>query len=141
DLRRRDSLATLRRMRTGLPPSTRRRAGVLALASACALVLAACHHAPPPPSNATPEKAVATSLRLTATGDFDGLMKNRLPPADYTRWRSEWDAAHARPGATSAMQDQQFAQIMRMLTEPGAEGHGHARPECVDRLDQSHGFQ
>lgn len=109
-------------MRTGLPPSTRRRAGVLAVASACALVLAACHHAPPPPSNATPEKAVATSLRLTAAGDFDGLMKNRLPPADYTRWRSEWDAAHARPGATSAMQDQQFAQIMRMLTEPGAEG-------------------
>lgn len=64
---------------------------------------------------------MATSLRLTATGDFDGLMKNRLPPADYTQWRSEWDAAHARPGAASATQDQQFAQIMRMLTEPGAE--------------------
>jgi hypothetical protein len=64
---------------------------------------------------------VTTSLRLTATGDFDGLMKNRLPPADYMQWRSEWDAAHARPGAASATQDQQFAQIMRMLTEPGAE--------------------
>jgi hypothetical protein len=64
---------------------------------------------------------VATSLRLTATGDFDGLMKNRLPPADYLRWRGEWDAAHARPGAASATQDRQFAQIMRMLTEPGAE--------------------
>ena len=64
---------------------------------------------------------MATSLRLTATGDFDGLVKNRLPPADYMRWRSEWDAAHARPGAASATQDQQFAQIMQMLTEPGAE--------------------
>lgn len=64
---------------------------------------------------------MTTSLRLTATGDFDGLMKNRLPPADYMQWRSEWDAAHARPGAASATQDQQFAQIMRMLTEPGAE--------------------
>lgn len=64
---------------------------------------------------------MATSLRLTAAGDFDGLMQNRLPPADYVQWRSEWDATHARPGAESAMQDQQFAQIMRMLTEPGAE--------------------
>ena len=103
-----------------LPP-VRRRAVALAVASACALVLAACHHAPPPPSNATPEKAVATSLRLTAMGDFDGLMKNRLPPADYLQWRNEWDAAHARPGPASATQDQQFAQIMRMLTESGAE--------------------
>lgn len=91
------------------------------VASASALALAACHHVPPPPSNATPEAAVATSLRLTATGDFDGLMKNRLPPGDYVQWRSEWDAAHARPGAASETQDQQFAQIMRMLTEPGAE--------------------
>jgi hypothetical protein len=98
-----------------------RRATALSVAGACALALTACHHAPPPPSNATPEKAVTTSLRLTATGDFDGLMKNRLPPAAYAQWRSEWDAAHARPGATSATQDQQFAQIMRMLTEPGAE--------------------
>lgn len=64
---------------------------------------------------------MATSLRLTATGDFDGLMKNRLPAADYMQWRGEWDAAHARPGAASATQDQQFAQIMQMLTEPGAE--------------------
>jgi hypothetical protein len=97
------------------------RAVALAVASVGAVVLAACHHAPPPPSNATPEKAVATSLRLTATGDFDGLVKNRLPPVDYTQWRREWDAAHARPGAASATQDQQFAQIMQMLTEPGAE--------------------
>ena len=101
--------------------STRRRAFPLTAACYIALALAACHHAPPPPSNATPEAAVATSLRLTATGDFDGLMKNRLPPADYTQWRSEWDAAHARSGATSGTQDQQFAQIMQMLTEPGAE--------------------
>jgi hypothetical protein len=104
-----------------MPRSRRHRATALAVAGACALVLAACHHAPPPPSNATPEKAVATSLRLTASGDFDGLMQNRLPPADYVQWRSEWDAAHARPGAGSAAQDQQFAEIMRMLTEQGAE--------------------
>ncbi|HJR14123.1 MAG TPA: hypothetical protein VJ833_09535 [Rhodanobacteraceae bacterium] len=88
---------------------------------AVALALAACHHAPPPPSNATPEKAVATNLRLTAMGDFDGLMKNRLPAADYARWREEWDQSHAHPVPASVAQQKQFAKIMQMLTEPGAE--------------------
>ncbi|MGH8144934.1 MAG: hypothetical protein ACREPY_01255 [Rhodanobacteraceae bacterium] len=86
-----------------------------------ALLLAACHHAPPPPSNVTPEKAVATNLRLTASGDFDGLMKNRLPPADYMVWRQEWDQQHAHPIPISVAQQKQFAKIMQMLTEPGAE--------------------
>lgn len=86
-----------------------------------ALALAACHHAPPPPSNATPEKAVATNLQLTAAGDFDDLMKNRLPAADYAQWRTEWEQAHARTEPGSDNQAQQFAQIMQMLTAPGAE--------------------
>lgn len=85
------------------------------------LALAACHHAPPPPSNATPEQAVATNLRLTASGDFDGLMKNRLPPADYNAWRAEWDKQHAQPVPASIERQKQFAQIMQMLTEPDAE--------------------
>lgn len=93
----------------------------LAVASACAFALAACHHVPPPPSNVTPEKAVATNLRLTATGDFDGLMKNRLPAADYARWRGEWQQSHAHPVPASVAQQKQFAEIMQMLTEPGAE--------------------
>jgi hypothetical protein len=84
-------------------------------------MLAACHRAPPPPSNVTPEKAVATNLRLTAMGDFDGLMRNRLPPADYAQWRAEWDKAHAQPLPPTTARETQFAQIMRMLTEPGAE--------------------
>jgi hypothetical protein len=109
-------------MPTGNPRfRARRRGSAAALVIAGALALAACHHAPPPPSNATPEQAVATSLRLAATGDFDGLMKNRLPPADYALWRSEWDRSHAHAEPPSAARQQQFAQIMRMLTEPGAE--------------------
>lgn len=107
-------------MRTGIQPgSSHRRA--LALVCAGTLALAACHHAPPPPSNVTPEKAVSTNLRLTAAGDFDGLMRNRLPPADYTVWRQEWDAQRAHPRPVSVAQQQQFAKIMQMLTEPGAE--------------------
>lgn len=91
-----------------------------ALAAALALVLAACHQVPPP-SNATPEQAVATNLHLTATGDFDGLVKNRMPPADYAQWRSEWEQAHRQLEPASADRQKQFAEIMRMLTEPGAE--------------------
>jgi hypothetical protein len=99
----------------------RARTFTLILAGAGALAVAACHHAPPPPSNTTPEKAVATNLRLTATGDFDGLMKNRLPAADYARWREEWEQAHAQPLPAPVAQQKQFAAIMQMLTEPGAE--------------------
>lgn len=99
----------------------RGRAFAWATTCAIALALAACHHAPPPPSNATPGKAVATNLRLTAMGDFDGLMKNRLPAADYARWREEWEQSHAHPVPASVVQQKQFAEIMQMLTEPGAE--------------------
>lgn len=105
------------------PPGTPRRrprAWSLPLAIAC-LALAGCERAPPPPSNVTPEKAIATNLRLTAAGDFDGLMKNRLPPADYTQWRAEWDHQHAHPMPPTVAQEKQFADVMRMLTEPDAE--------------------
>jgi hypothetical protein len=97
------------------------RARMFTLVIAGALAVAACHHAPPPPSNTTPEKAVATNLRLTAMGDFDGLMKNRLPAADYARWREEWEQSHAHPVPASVARQKQFADIMQMLTEPGAE--------------------
>jgi len=93
----------------------------LVIAGAGALAVAACHHAPPPPSNTTPENAVATNLRLTAAGDLDGLMKNRLPAADYARWREEWEQSHVQPLPASVAQQKQFAEIMQMLTEPGAE--------------------
>ena len=99
----------------------RRHAVALACAGAFALVLAACHHAPPPPSNATPEQAVATNLRLTVAGDFDGLMKNRLPPADYAAWRADWDKQHAHPVPASVDRQKQFAEIMQRLTAPNAE--------------------
>ncbi|HET7931410.1 MAG TPA: hypothetical protein VFL63_08495 [Rhodanobacteraceae bacterium] len=103
------------------PVPVRRRA--VALAAACILgaLLAACHPAPPPPSNVTPEKAISTNLRLTVSGDFDGLMKNRLPPADYAQWRQEWDTQHAHPQPASVAEQKQFAEVMQMLTAAGAE--------------------
>lgn len=109
-------------MQTGNRPRPGCRRGLaIAFGCACALALAACQQAPPPPSNVTPDKAVKTNLRLTATGDFDGLMRNRLPPAEYAQWRGEWEKQHAHPVPASVEQQQQFAKIMQMLTEPGAE--------------------
>ncbi|MGH8125201.1 MAG: hypothetical protein ACREPK_05065 [Rhodanobacteraceae bacterium] len=99
----------------------RRYAFAAIVTCAFALSLAACRHAPPPPSNATPAKAVATNLRLTSMGDFDGLMKNRLPTGAYARWREDWSKAHTHPLPASVAQQKQFATVMQMLTEPGAE--------------------
>lgn len=122
DLRKPHAFATLRRMPTGKPGQPiRRYAFAVIVTCAFALSLAACRHAPPPPSNATPGKAVATNLRLTSMGDFDGLMKNRLPADAYARWREEWSKAHTHPLPASVAQQQQFAKVMQMLTEPGAE--------------------
>lgn len=113
-------LATLRRMHPHPCRGPGRRALALTLVCVAALALAACHHAPPP-SNATPQKALATSLRLTAEGDLDGLMRNRLPPADYSAWRAQWAKDHAHPVPASIEHQKQFAQIMQMLTAPDAD--------------------
>ena len=48
-------------------------------------------------------------------------MKNRLPPADYATWRTEWDKQHAQPVPASIAQQKQFTEIMQMLTAPDAE--------------------
>lgn len=116
------ALATLPRMpNPGPGNSTCRRALAATVALAGALALAACQQAPPPPTNVTPEKAVATNLRLTATGDFDALMRNRLPPVDYRVWRAEWDKAREHQAPATTAQQKQFADIMTMLTQPDAE--------------------
>ena len=107
-----------------LPHRHRIRLGLLAALGASALLLAACQRtpAPPPkPDNATPEEAISTNLALVAVGDFDGLMQNRLPPADYATWRREWQQARAQQPPASQIQQDQFAQIMRMLTAKDAE--------------------
>lgn len=121
-------LATLAGMPTGFSMRPAHwRVAACVVAGCLGLALAGCHRTPPPPSNITPEKALATSLRLTATGDFDGLMKNRLPPAAYSRWRAEWDAAHAARVPATVAQEQQFAKIMQQLTAQGAEANLAAR--------------
>lgn len=115
-------------MPTGNPSRRGHWRAVAAVVAGAGIALAACHQPPPPaPSNVTPEKALASSLRLTAAGDFDALMRNRLPPAEYAQWRAEWDKARANRLPPTLAQQQQFAKIMQMLTEPEAEAKLAAR--------------
>ena len=87
------------------------------------LALAACNHnqPPAPPPNTTPENAVRADLVLTRNGDFDGLLRSTLPPADYRIWRDEWQHARAQQPAPTPEQRAHFAQLMQKLTAPGAE--------------------
>jgi hypothetical protein len=114
-------LAKLAAMRISLP--FRRapwRASAAALVAASLLTLAACHHAPPT-GNATPVTAVEASLNLAAMGDFDALVKNRLPPDDYATWRKDWQHARDQALPPSSAHADQFAQLMGLLTAPDAE--------------------
>ncbi len=114
-------LAKLATMRTPSQPRFASwRVPTLVSVMAAALVLAACHHAPPT-GNATPVTAIEASLDLAAAGDFDGLVKNRLPPADYATWRAQWQHAHDHAVPPSSAHADQFAELMRMLTAPDAE--------------------
>lgn len=85
------------------------------------LGLAACNRQPSAPPNTTPENAVRADLVLTRNGDFDGLLRSTLPPADYQAWRAEWNKARAQQPPPTAQQKAQFAQMMDKLTQEGAE--------------------
>ncbi|MEO7148707.1 MAG: hypothetical protein ABIY40_02020 [Rhodanobacteraceae bacterium] len=98
------------------------------------LALAACHREPTAPPNTTPEGAVRADLVLTRNGDFDGLLRSTLPPADYQVWRKEWEQAKGRQPAPTAQQRAQFTQMMQKLTEPGAEDklYKQLQPQLAD---------
>ena len=95
------------------------------------LALAACNQGTPPPAQpaappaapppTTPENALRADLVLTRNGDFDGLLRSILPPADYRGWREEWQRARAQQPSPSAAQRAHFANMMQKLTAPGAE--------------------
>lgn len=92
------------------------------------LALATCSHPQPTaaaqptaPANTTPENALRADLVLTRSGDFDGLLRSTLPPADYQAWRSEWQNARAQQPAPTPGQRTHFAELMQKLTAPDAE--------------------
>lgn len=112
-----------------------RRVHSLILVTLIALLgLAACHREPTAPPNTTPEGAVRADLVLTRNGDFDGLLRSTLPPADYQAWRKEWGQAKAKQPTPTAQQRAQFVQMMQKLTESGAEGklYKQLQPQLAD---------
>ncbi|MEP7185325.1 MAG: hypothetical protein ABI767_05740 [Rhodanobacter sp.] len=88
-----------------------------------ALLLSACHgkDEASQPGGDTPESALQGSVDRLKAGDFKGLWKHALPPADYATLRADWASKQKNPEPISAEDRVKFDQTMKKLTEPGAE--------------------
>jgi uncharacterized protein YaiI (UPF0178 family) len=87
------------------------------------LLLAACQGKdnPAQPGGSTPEAALQASVDLLKAGDFNGLWKHALPPADYANMRADWSRQQQGALPVSAEDRARFDESMHKLTEPGAE--------------------
>ena len=101
-----------------------------------ALLLSACHGKDDAsqPGGSTPEAALQGSVDLLQAGDFKGLWKHALPPADYATLRADWAKKQQNPEPISAADRAKFDQTMTKLTEPGAEDKLYAelQPKLVE---------
>jgi hypothetical protein len=100
------------------------------------LALTACHHKVDEAAQvggSTPEAAVQGSIDLLKAGDFNGLWKHALPPADYATLRADWGRHNAKP-PVSAADKAKFDEAVRKLTAPDAENQLYA--ELQPKLGQ-----
>lgn len=94
---------------------------LLALALLPALLLACSQSSGPVESGgASPGATVLESVRLLRDGNFDGLWRHALPPADYAAYRASWGKSRDRSRIT-AENRRQFAATMATLTAPDAQ--------------------
>lgn len=94
---------------------------LLALALLSALLLACSQSSGPVESgSASPGAAVLESVRLLRDGNFDGLWRHALPPADYAAYRASWGKSRDRSRITPENR-RQFAATMATLTAPDAQ--------------------
>ena len=94
---------------------------LLALALLPALLLACSHGGGPVESgSASPGAAVLESVRLLRDGNFDGLWRHALPPADYAAYRASWGKSRDHSRITPENR-RQFAATMATLTAPDAQ--------------------
>ncbi|RCS29557.1 hypothetical protein DEO45_10350 [Rhodanobacter denitrificans] len=93
-----------------------------------ALLLGACHgkDEAAQPGGSSPEAALRTSIDLFKAGDFQGLWKHALPPADYAAMRSDWSRQQLAPEPVAAGDRARFDEMVRKLTEPDAENRLYA---------------
>lgn len=92
------------------------------------LLLGACHgkEETAQPGGGTPEAALQASIGLLKAGDFDGLWKHALPPADYANMRADWRLQQRNPPPLTARDRARFDETMRKLTGPDAENRLYA---------------
>lgn len=94
---------------------------LLALALLPALLLACSQSSGPVESGgASPGAAVLESVRLLRDGNFDGLWRHALPPADYAAYRASWGKNRDRSRITPENR-RQFAATMATLTATDAQ--------------------
>ena len=100
-----------------------------------ALSLAACHGKDDPAQSggSTPEAALQSSVELLKAGDFNGLWKHLLPPADYKNMRVDWAAQQRHLLPSSAAQRARFSETMQKLTAADAENtlYAELQPKLV----------
>src|SRR5690348_12066275 len=100
------------------------------------LVLAACHHQDEAAQvgGSTPEAAVQGSIDLLKAGDFNGLWKHALPPAEYATLRADWTRHAANQPPVGAADKAKFDEAVQKLTGPDAENKLYA--ELQPKLSQ-----
>ena len=104
------------------------------------LLLGACSGKDDPakPGGSSPEAALQSSVDLLKAGDFDGLWKHALPPADYANMRNDWNQHRQNAEPVSAEDRARFDEAMQKLTEPDAETKLYAelQPKLVEMEQQ-----
>ena len=105
-----------------------------------ALLLSACHgkDEAAQPGGSSPEKALQASVDLIKAGDFNGLWKHALPPADYANLRADWSHHQQDPRPITAEDRAKFNETMQKLTEPDAETKLYAelQPKLITMQQQ-----
>ncbi len=107
----------------------------IALPLFAALMISACHgtNDASQPGGSTPESALKGSVDLLKSGDFKGLWKHSLPPAEYANLRADWSVHQKSTQPITAGDRAKFDETMRKLTEPDAENKLYAelQPKLV----------
>ena len=93
-----------------------------------ALALTACHSKDDPsqPGGSTPASAVQSSVELIKSGDFNGLWRHTLPPADYATLRADWASQQKMQPPVTDQDRARFNDTMQQLTGPDAENKLYA---------------
>lgn len=106
---------------------TLRHTAVLSLLAVGAL-LCACHGKDDASQSggSSPVAAIQGSVDLVKAGNFNGLWKHALPPADYANLRADWGRQQQERPPITAEDRTRFSQAMQQLSGPDAENKLYA---------------